>query len=762
MGWKVPLVVVMLLFGAAFVGAQTLDLPGPDQMGRCEEATFMLTFTADAAQTASAIVFTVTRPNANFTYVPSSAHITLHDGTDVAAEPTSSGLDLVWDLYAILGTAYELPPGDTVTVEFALATWCNTISGTLEARVDFDAGSLYDSQPVEILPGAVRITKTPSQIQAHVGDTVTWTITVENTGLGPIRNVVVTDTLGSGLSYVDSSPPGTPVDQTVTWELGAIEAGQQVQLELRAEVVACEGLNNSADVRFGCDDGSICYDTAVDGGTATASIHLLVDNPLLEFTPPDIQIPYCDPDGTTVTMTITNAGAGPATDVRLEVNFPAELSIQNVVHPASWDGTYFHLPDLGAGESFDLTFDVVYTGDWCASGPSGNLYWQAIYENLCGEEFRPPAVFSTYGTSYDTTGPPSLLVDLSGDNQVYICTEHSYDLNVSFSGLDVCSNGSTSNIQVVVDVPQGFVVTDSGGGTWTPGGDGTGGTITWTTSPDTALDTSIGLRAPGTVQCGEVATLTATATATDCCGCELSASDSIDIAIECYQLVTFTREASPRAQEKCGTITYTNTFVFADDPALDNISFDELTFTEAAANDQDYVEGTLSITIDGNPADPIDVVDGTPGGTFEIQGINDTSSVRGKTLVISYEMAFTASSQPTSCPSSYTFYDWASLNLGPDCSTGEECTEPCQATEVLSITTTTPSMDVSITGLPDDFVDPCGTYDVTITLTKTSDYDPHNVRLQLENLNYCIVDLASITCSGICPADLTPTDFGSY
>ncbi|MBC7318661.1 DUF11 domain-containing protein, partial [Candidatus Bipolaricaulota bacterium] len=623
--------------------------------------------------------------------------------------------------------------------------------------------SPYDALSVEILPGAVQIYKEPAVIEARVGDTVTWTITVENTGLGPIHNVVVTDTLGSGLSYVSSTPSGAPVGQAVTWALGTLEAGEAVQIQLQAQVVACEGLENAADVRFGCDDGSVCFDTAEQGGTATASIHLLVDNPLLEFNPPVIQIPYCDPDGTMVNMSVTNNGAGPAKNIRICVNFPVSLLIQNVQAPATWDGSCFHLPDLGAGESFELIFDVLYTGDWCAGGPSGTLYWQAIYENVCGDEFRPPAKFGTYGTSYDTAGPPSLSVSLSGDDQVYICTEHSYSLDVGFSGLGSCGGETTSGISVTVNVPQGFVVTDSGGGTWTPGEDGTGGTITWIgVDPAVGLSTSIGLRAPGTAQCGQVATLTATATATDCCGCELSASDSIPIAIECYQLVTFTREADPPVQEKCGTITYTNTFVFVDDAALDGISFDELVFTESAANNQDYVEGTLSITIDGSPVDPIIVADNTPGGTFAIQGINDTSSVRGHTLVISYQMAFSSNSQPTSCPSSYTFYDWASLDLGQDCATGDQCTEPCQATEVLSITTATPSMSVSITGLPDDFVDPCGTYTVTITLTKTSTYDPYNVRLQLENLNYYIVDLSSITCSGICPVSLVPTEHGTY
>ena len=753
----------LIVLSVAALG-QSLDLIGPAQMGRCEEGTFMIVLTNDTSQTLSNIIVTFTRANANFVYVVNSATLTLPDNSTIPAEPQGVGLQLIWDVDEILGDEYELPPGETLTISFELATNCSTLSGTHQVFAEGTGfvTSPYDALSVEILPGAIQIYKTPSIINAHVGDVVTWTITVENTGLGAIHNVVVTDVLGTGLSYVSSYPAGTPIGQTVVWELGTLQAGEQVQIELQAQVVACEGLENKADARFGCDDGSICFDTAVQGGTATASIHLLVENPLLNFTPPAIQIPYCDPDGTTVTVRITNNGEGPAKNVLLCVNFPSTLQIQNVQGGASWDGSCFSIPDLDPLEYFDLTFDVVYTGDWCTGVPSGSLYWQAIYENVCGDEFRPPAVFGTYGTSYDPSGPPSLSVDLTGPNEIYICDVREYGLSVSFSGLNSCGGGETSNITVIVNVPQGFVVTNSGGGTWVPGGDGTGGTITWTVPPDTPLNTSIGLRAPGTSQCGQVATLTATATATNCCGCEISASSSIPIAIECYQLITFTRTASPLTQEKCGEITYTNTFVFADDPALDNITFNELTFTTSAENFQDYVEGSLSITIDGSPAYPITVIDNTPGGIFQIQEISDSGSVRGRTLVISYTMKFTNTSQPTSCPSSYTFYDWASLNLGPDCSTGNECTEPCQATEVLQITTATPSMSVSITGLPDDFVDPCGTYDVTITLTKTSDYNPHNVRLQLENLNYYIVDFSSITCSGVCPANLIPTVYGTY
>jgi len=746
----------LLLIGFVAWGQQ-INISGPSQIGWCEEGLFEITLTNNTTQTFSSIVITDTKPNAGFVYVTGSSTV---DGTPVVNEPTEAGLDLItWNLDLVLGYAYELSPGGMLTTSFRLATNCSALSGidVAEASVTGISSSPSDSLSVEILPGAVRIYKVPSVVDKHVGDTVTWTITVENTGLGTIYNVVATDVLGSGLSYASSTSPVTLDGNTVTWNLDPILAGESVILLLSATVISCEGLDNKADAKFGCDDGSICFDTAVDGGTATASIHLMVDNPLLNFTPPNIQIPYCNAAETTVTMPVTNNGSGPATDVQIYVNFPAGLQVQNVQAPATWDvgNSYFHLPNMATGGTFNLVYDLLFTGDWCDDGPSGSLYYQSVYNNVCGDEFRPPEVMGSYGTDYAPDGIPTISVSLTGDDEVYICTDPSYNLAVSFSGLDDCGgSGTTSDISVQVDVPTGFKVNDTGGGTWTPGGDGTGGTITYTTTLDTPLNTSFTLLAPGSGQCGQVADLAATATATSCCGCALSSSSSIPIAIECYQLVTATRAASPTTQEKCGTITYTNTYFFANDSALDGISFDELTFTESANNQQDYVDASLSITIGGTTADPSLVTDTTPGGSFVIQGINDAGSIQGTTLVISYQLKFTAGSQPTSCPSSYSFYDWSTLDLGSDCATGNQCTQACQASEVLQITAATPSMSVSINGLPYDFVDPCGTYNVTVTLTKTSDFDPHDVRLQLENLNYYIVDLGSISCSG----DVTPTD----
>ncbi len=770
-GWRL---VLFLAAGMSLLGqlsiSQSVDLTGPTQMGRCEQATFVIAFTTDPVQTASSIAFLSTLPNAGFAYVPGSGLITLDDGTPVPAEPTPSGLNLTWDLDLILGTAYELPPGETVTVEFALITGCGTISGTLGARVDFVLdGTGYwisDSQPVEILPGAVRVEKIPSVISAGVGDEVTWTLRVENTGLGPIYNVVVTDVLGSGLAYVSSDPAGDNVGQTTTWDKGyapsltEILPGGWVEIEIRARVVGCTDLRNRADVRFGCDDGSVCFDTAVHGGTATASILLVPRNPFLSWTPPTIAMPYCSPSGVPVTILITNTGLGAAYNIRLCMDC-APLVVSDVGAGATYVGGCFVLDEsIPAGETYILSFTVTYPGDWCATVPSGTVLCQSIYENVCGEEFRPPIQIGSFSTTYGPEGPPRLSVNLTGSGEVYICDVGSYDLEVSFSGLDSCGSGFTTDISVVVNVPAGFAVTDSGSGTWVHGGDGTGGTISWTTPPTIPLSTSFKLAAPGRLQCGQVGTLTATAMATNCCGCVISASDSAPIAIQCYQLVTASRTATPSTQEKCGEITYTNTYTFASDGP--EIRFTDLTFIAYAENLQEYVNGSLEITVDTVPTAPVTLVDTTPGGTLEIEGIDDGSLVWGKTLVISYRLGFIPGSLPTTCPSTYSFYTWTTLDLGPGCTTGDECTQPCQITETLVVTTVTPSMSVAISGLPTDFVDSCGTYNVTVTLTKTSVADPHNVQLRLGSLNYYIVNTGSIGCSGVCPASTVPTEYPDY
>jgi hypothetical protein len=93
------------------------------------------------------------------------------------------------------------------------------------------------------------------------------------------------------------------------------------------------------------------------------------------------------------------------------------------------------------------------------------LFYQSIYDNDCGEEFRPPVAFGSYSTDYGPSGPPGVYSSISGPVEADILETATYQVSAGASGLSSCDGGSTSPVQVTMDVPQGFTVIDAGGGT---------------------------------------------------------------------------------------------------------------------------------------------------------------------------------------------------------------------------------------------------------------------------------------------------------
>ena len=74
--------------------------------------------------------------------------------------------------------------------------------------------------------------------QAHPGDNIIYTISIENIGGTAALNVLLTDILPTGLTYANSNPVGTHSDGVVTWNLGAIPAYGKVEVTLTASVDA--------------------------------------------------------------------------------------------------------------------------------------------------------------------------------------------------------------------------------------------------------------------------------------------------------------------------------------------------------------------------------------------------------------------------------------------------------------------------------------------------------------------------------------------
>ncbi|MCK4760807.1 MAG: DUF11 domain-containing protein [Candidatus Aminicenantes bacterium] len=793
------LISIILCINGLFLQSQSIGISGDSTINKCETKSYTIDLLNNSGNPLTDLVITVKLENfTGFSYVGGTALIDDDDGGTptsplCTADPAISGgytggcaavpaaPYLTWDMDSCLGSAYTLADGRTLSITFSLETDCNAVSGSLDTLIDYEIGGTPDCDDtgvhsIQVLPGGVTIKKTANVIPQEVGQDVTWTLTVENTGFGIIENLVITDVLGAGLVYVSSTPAGVNAGQTTTWgsaeiaALASMNPGDTVNIDISATVFACENLENTADVRWGCDLVTDCFNTAVDGGTATASVLRIPRSPLLEYTPPDIDFTYCS-DTENISFTITNLGDGTADDVYIIVDF-GSLTVSNVSGGAiynSVDKRFELAVPLAAGgdsgDSYNLSFDLRYS-TWCgASFPSGSLVWQTRYKDECDNDFYPPIKISTINAPAGSTSLS--LTKTGGSEAIQIDEQVTYTITSAYSGPLSCGSpsGSPGLITVVDTIPAGFTVVNAGSGTYDasalPTGDGaSGGTVTWTYTPPATLNTNIIIQAPDRSQCDTACftyfTNSVTAGGADCCGCAMNASASQTGAIECEEVVNSNKTAAPATAERCNNVQYTNTYDFL---AGATMTLDTLVFDEHAENQQAYVGGSLSVFYDGGDITAcVAVTDTTPGGSLQLDFSGcAVDVVANKNLTITYSLTITPAT--VSACAGGTFYSWSSLDLGI---TGSECLQDGVIQETTVVTVQPPGMSLSIGGLG-TIVDKCQTHTITLTLSQTSTLaDPRDVRLVLSGLNYYIVDTTATVCSGaVAPSACIPAVVGN-
>jgi uncharacterized repeat protein (TIGR01451 family) len=94
----------------------------------------------------------------------------------------------------------------------------------------------------------LEISKADSPDPVTVGDNLTYTITVTNLGPDAATNVVVTDTLPSGVRFVSASPECVHAAGVVTCNLGTIPAGDSVTITIVVTPTARGTISNTATV----------------------------------------------------------------------------------------------------------------------------------------------------------------------------------------------------------------------------------------------------------------------------------------------------------------------------------------------------------------------------------------------------------------------------------------------------------------------------------------------------------------------------------
>jgi len=230
--------------------------------------------------------------------------------------------------------------------------------------------------------------KTGSSTEAAAGEKISYQITLSNSGLGTSYDLVLTDTLPAGTSFVGAQGGGVYSSGVVSWRLDSLAGGESREFSLDLAI--------NADVRAG---------TVVVNKVFTKSKEL-VDGPISSTAPgvlvnsrPELSLSkklvgssqrYVG-DVIGYVIKISNAGPSTAYDVELEDVLPEFLGYLSSTSGV-WNGTdrkvIWKIARLGVGET--LEFELKVRALAAVSGYRNSVTLKDLSGNKILESFSEP------------------------------------------------------------------------------------------------------------------------------------------------------------------------------------------------------------------------------------------------------------------------------------------------------------------------------------------------------------------------------------
>ena len=306
--------------------------------------------------------------------------------------------------------------------------------------------STVDVDVPEIIPSKDADNKYP-----NFGDSIDYTITVNNIGKADAKNVVVVDRLDKGLKYVSSSHNGVydEASHTVTWVVD-IAAGSSLDLTVTASAEEYGVLTNIVSV-----------------GDKSASVNVNVPEIIPNKTA-DIENPNFG-DNVTYTVTVTNDGNVDAKAVVVRDVLGKDLKFVSATGTYTFDevtNTITWTVDVDAGktETFTVVATVINYGNVTNSLVVGN---KTFNKNVTVPEITPDKTVDnenpnfgdtvTYTVTVKNEGDGNaadvIIVDTLGKGLEYVSSTGNYDnkTNTITWKVDLAS-GETKTFTVVAKI----------------------------------------------------------------------------------------------------------------------------------------------------------------------------------------------------------------------------------------------------------------------------------------------------------------------
>jgi len=258
---------------------------------------------------------------------------------------------------SLTATVGTLGPGESKKINYLVDVKSpGTYTNQAVATADGDLRATAQAKTVVRQP-KLTLTKT-GPAKRYINRNVTYTLAVKNTGDGPAKNTVVSDTLPANATFVSASKGGSRAGNKVTWDLGTLKPGGEAQLSITLKASKAGTILNVAQATAVCTKANASAQTVVAGIPAI----------LLECV--DEEDPVEVGSQETYVIKVTNQGSAKDTNIDIVCTIPPEQTYVSSSGPtkATLKGnvlTFAPLPTLAprAVATFKVITKGVRAGD---------------------------------------------------------------------------------------------------------------------------------------------------------------------------------------------------------------------------------------------------------------------------------------------------------------------------------------------------------------------------------------------------------------
>lgn len=341
--------------------AETADISiekndNPDPVIAGEQLTYTITVTNnDSTNTAINVILTDPLPT---------------DVIYVAAVPSAGTCQLIGS--TVICDLGDIAPSQAVTIDITVEVRPETASGTIISNTatvasgnDNNNNNNSDTEETEVTKEAdLSVTKDDSVDPVSPDETFTYIITVTNNGPSTATNVVVTDTLPTGVTFVSASSGCTHSAGTVTCSITKLDENSHAIFLITVSVNNGVSGNIINNVYVTADEYDPDTNSNSDSETTTVTSDPVAN---LRIEKSDNPEPITAGDQLIYTLTITNSGPSNAVNVVVTDSLPGNVTFISATASqgsgcSESSGTVTcYLGNLSIGESAKITIIVIPT-----------------------------------------------------------------------------------------------------------------------------------------------------------------------------------------------------------------------------------------------------------------------------------------------------------------------------------------------------------------------------------------------------------------